>query len=102
MITKKVSDLINKIEDCPIPLEFIPNNMGINLVSVDSISWLRQKDNQLISVVIDFIPENQEYSLQDKFEVELLGLINRFASSGLRKSDLINKMNYVTKSCELS
>lgn len=44
---------------CPIPLEVIPNKMGINLCSVKSIEWDEQDDGQLVSLTINFIPENQ-------------------------------------------
>lgn len=58
-ITKKVSDLIAAREDSPLPLSVIPNYMGINLCSVDSISWTEQEDGQLVSLTIHFIPENK-------------------------------------------
>jgi hypothetical protein len=54
---KRVSELIVKDEYCPIPLEVIPNNMGINLCSVDAISWQKQSDGQLVNLTIHFIPE---------------------------------------------
>jgi hypothetical protein len=57
-ITRKIKDLIDN-NDSPIPLAFIPNQMGINLCSVDSITWTRQTDGQLVNVTINFIP-NQE------------------------------------------
>lgn len=53
-----VEDVING-KHCPLPLEVIPNNMGINLVSVDSISWTEQEDGQLVTLQINFIPENK-------------------------------------------
>jgi hypothetical protein len=53
-----VEDVING-KQCPLPLEVIPNNMGINLVSVDSISWTEQEDGQLVTLQINFIPENK-------------------------------------------
>jgi hypothetical protein len=53
---KKVSELIENNENCPLPLEVIPNQMGINLCSVDSISTVRKDDGQLISLTINFIP----------------------------------------------
>jgi len=56
-ITKKVSDLIANHEDPPLPLSVIPNYMGINLCSVDSLSWVQQDDGQLVSLTIHFIPE---------------------------------------------
>ena len=36
------------------------------------------------------------------FEKELLKLINAYATAGLSKTDLVHKMQYVTKSCEVS
>jgi len=58
-ITKKVEDLIDNIGDCPMPLDVMPNRMGINLCSVDSISWKRQDDGQLVHIEIAFIPNNE-------------------------------------------
>lgn len=40
----------------PLPLEVIPNYMGINLCSVESISWTKQNDGQLVSLSIHFLP----------------------------------------------
>jgi len=54
--TKKVADLIKNDKESPLPLSVIPNYMGINLRSVDSLSWVRQEDGQLISFTINFIP----------------------------------------------
>lgn len=53
---KKVKDLIDNDEKCPLPLEVIPNHMGINLCSVDAISWQKQDDGQLTNLTIHFIP----------------------------------------------
>lgn len=53
--TKTIDELIASKES-PLPLEVIPNYMGINLCSVASISWSRQKDDQLVSLTINFIP----------------------------------------------
>lgn len=36
------------------------------------------------------------------FEVELYRFINKHVKNGLSKTDLIHKMKYVLKSCELS
>jgi hypothetical protein len=61
MITKttirKVADLVKSGEEPPLPLSAIPNHMGINLCSVDSIAWTQQEDGQLISLTILFTPE---------------------------------------------
>jgi hypothetical protein len=60
MITyfKKVKDIIDNEEVCPLPLHVIPNYMGINLCSVDSIEWDRREDGQLVNLTIHFIPSN--------------------------------------------
>ena len=57
-IFKRVSDIIENDEYCPIPLEIIPNNMGINLGSVEAVSWQKQEDGQLVNVSIYFNPAN--------------------------------------------
>jgi len=53
--TKTVTELI-ATEESPLPLEVIPNNMGINLCSVDALTWTRQDDGQLVSLTIHFLP----------------------------------------------
>ena len=58
MITtfKTVKELIVNNEECPLPLSVIPNQMGINLVSVEAISWQKQEDGQLVNLSIHFLP----------------------------------------------
>ena len=46
--------------DCPIDLAVIPNYMGINLCSVEGVSWERQDDGQLKWMTFHFIPAPQE------------------------------------------
>lgn len=41
-----------------IVMRFIPNELGINLISVDDIRVYRQKDGQIKSIHIEFIPDN--------------------------------------------
>ena len=41
---------------CPLNISVIPNYMGINLCSVDAISWQKQEDGQLTNLTIHFIP----------------------------------------------
>ena len=53
---KKVTEIIDGAK-CPLPLEVIPNYMGINLVSVDSIEWDEFDDGQIDKLTINFIPE---------------------------------------------
>ena len=54
-VTKTITELIES-KDSPLPLSVIPNYMGINLCSVDSITWTEQPDGQLVNVTINFIP----------------------------------------------
>ena len=54
-----VKDIIAGTVKCPLPLEVIPNQMGINLCSVEGITWLKQDDGQLPDLTIDFIPDNK-------------------------------------------
>ena len=53
----KTEELIKKSGISPLPLEIIPNNMGINLCSVEGLSWTQQEDGQLVNLTIHFIPE---------------------------------------------
>ena len=41
---------------CPLPIDVIPNQMGINLSAVDCISWSEQDDGQLLHLSITFKP----------------------------------------------
>lgn len=50
---------------CPLPLSVIPNYMGINLCSIDSIEWTEQADSQLVSLTINFSPEPQLNEVSD-------------------------------------
>ena len=52
----KISDIIDEKAETPIPLDVFPNNMGINLCSVDAISWQKQEDGQLTNLSVHFIP----------------------------------------------
>lgn len=58
VISKKVSleDVVNNNSYCPIPVHVFPNEMGINLVSVDSVEWTEQTDGQLVDLTIKFNP----------------------------------------------
>lgn len=53
----KIADIINNEVACPLPIKVIPDNMGINLCSVDAISWQKQEDGQLTALTIYFLPE---------------------------------------------
>jgi transcriptional regulator with XRE-family HTH domain len=53
--TNSIAGII-KNNNCPLPISVIPNNMGISLCSVDSVSWHKQPDGQLTSLTIKFKP----------------------------------------------
>jgi hypothetical protein len=53
-------DLITGKAEPPFDLAVISNHMGINLCSVDGLSWTRQKDGQLVSLTIHFIPAGDD------------------------------------------
>lgn len=55
----RVEDIIKGDMECPLPLKVIPNSMGINLCSVDAISWEKQQDGQLVSLTIHFKPDEK-------------------------------------------
>ena len=42
----------------PLPLEAIPNTMGINLCNVDRVEWTKRPDGQLVDLTIFFIPDD--------------------------------------------
>lgn len=56
--TKTIDELLGT-GDSPLPLSVIPNYMGINLCSVNGLTWEKQEDGQLVSLSIDFRPENK-------------------------------------------
>ncbi len=57
-VTKTIDEIING-EYSPLPINTIPNYMGINLCSVDSLTWTKQDDGQLTNLQINFIPNNK-------------------------------------------
>jgi hypothetical protein len=42
---------------CPIPLNYFPNQMGINLSAIKQIEWVRRYDGQLESISVHFNPD---------------------------------------------
>ena len=55
-ITTEYHNIREEGVEFPIPLEVMPNLMGINLCSVEGMSWSRLTDRQLISVTVHFWP----------------------------------------------
>ena len=53
-----IEDVVMNDAYCPIPVDVFPNHMGINLVSVDSVEYTKQEDGQLVSMTVNFIPNN--------------------------------------------
>lgn len=58
--TMTVKDMLEAGLDAPLPLATIPNNMGINLCSVEALTWTKQDDGQLVSLTIHFLPATEE------------------------------------------
>ena len=56
--TVTIDDIINNNVSSPLPLSVIPNYMGINLCNVDSITYTKQDDGQLVNLTINFIPSD--------------------------------------------
>jgi len=56
---QRVAELIENGE-APLPLEAIPNLMGINLTNVIGMSWTCQDDGQLVNLTIHFLPEKDK------------------------------------------
>ena len=54
-----INDIIKNKAYCPIQIEVI-KDMGINLCSVESISWEKQKDGQLTNISIKFTPSKEK------------------------------------------
>jgi len=59
-VTKSVEELIKTNEKPPLPLDVIPNYMGINLCAVEALTWTKRKDGQLVNLTIHFIPEEKK------------------------------------------
>ena len=56
IITRTITELVENEHESPLPISVIPNYMGINLCSVDSITWEKQSDGQLLYLRVNFIP----------------------------------------------
>ncbi len=55
---RTIKEIVDGAE-CPLPVEVIPNFMGINLASVEGIEWFVRKDGQLTKLTIVFKPEEK-------------------------------------------
>jgi hypothetical protein len=52
-------DTLDKSEQPPLPTHIFPNYMGINLCSVESMTWAEQDDGQLLSLSVQFVPDTE-------------------------------------------
>lgn len=52
-----ISEIIERKIRTPMDLAVIPNHMGINLCSVEAMTWTERTDGQLVSLTIHFLPE---------------------------------------------
>ena len=59
-VTKTVKELLGKEEKSPLPLDVFPNRMGINLCSVEALTWTRQDDGQLVNLMVHFVPSDKK------------------------------------------
>lgn len=53
---KTIDKIIHNNEHCPLPISVIPDKMGINLCSVEAVSWVEREDGQLMNLTIHFLP----------------------------------------------
>ena len=51
---------------------------------------------------MELLNKSESKEIANDFENELFKLINFYAKNGLKKPDLVHKIEYVTKSCVLS
>ena len=95
--TKTIEEIIGGAY-CPLPINVIPNNIGINLVSVESISWTKQEDGQLVSLTINFLP-NTLTTMKKQTAVEYL--VEQLESIGFSINDLADYYNEVQIALEM-
>lgn len=44
----------------PIDIGVVPNHIGVNLVSLRGVAWIRRDDGQLVSLTFHFRPANEK------------------------------------------
>lgn len=59
-----IEDVVHKNKYCPIDIGIFPNKMGINLCSVEGVSWMKQPDGQLVTINIYFKPAPSTFDKQ--------------------------------------
>lgn len=74
----------------PLDPAVIPNMMGINLVSVEGMSWTRQDDGQLVSLTIHFGPSAAAPTPPAEGE-STYGLVERAQRGPVRSAEAVNE-----------
>ena len=82
----KITDVVDGKAESPLPLEVIPNYMGINLCSVDSIEWIEHEDTQIEKLTINFIPNMENKPKQTAMQ-ELIDRLSKIMNSSIRPSN---------------
>ena len=82
----RITDVVDGKAESPLPLEVIPNYMGINLCSVDSIEWIEHEDSQIEKLTINFIP-NMENKPDQTAMQELIERLIKLMNSSFRTSN---------------
>lgn len=95
-VLASIQDIIDQKVKCPLDISLIPNTMGINLSSVEAVSWTRQPDGQLVSVTVHFIPavENPRY----KEGIDFLSIT--FKTEQILKAHAINTIGQLVSLTE--
>jgi len=63
---RTMDEIIERRLEVPLDVAVIPNHMGINLCSVEAMSWTRRDDGQLVSLTIHFIPSDESGDARDR------------------------------------
>ncbi len=60
ILQKRTIEQLIEDDDSPLPIEAIPNKMGINLCSVRAVEWTETTGGQIIDFTIRFIPAPED------------------------------------------
>ncbi len=60
ILQKRTIEQLIEDDDSPLPIEAIPNKMGINLCSVRAVEWTETPCGQVIDFTIHFIPAPED------------------------------------------
>ncbi len=93
----KTIDEIISGDSSPLPISVIPNNMGINLVSVDSIEWTEQNDKQLVDLTINFKSTNTN-EFKDKLPEYILMFFIKYGSDYYNNEASV--LEFIQNNCE--